>query len=290
MTSCRLSYYPDITQGQTDQAVRDAVIVFAKALSEQLSTDLHREIKIEVAPVMSVPEQFEDIVNGGCEIALMKPVAYIFAHRRRPGIVPACVAHRPIDGKVGTTYFGQIYARRDLGLNNLSDLAARPAESLRIAYGNRFSTSNFLIPANMMRRETGIHPFLFFKSALFAGGHDKAAEAVYRGEADIGAGHDGVIKILSDTHADAPDVLVRLGREDIHSDPVVVDVDRLPAGLTLAHIQTACTTIAKTEPTKAALDLFWGWVKDLSPTEHANYGSIERALEGLSLGERDMLA
>jgi hypothetical protein len=117
-----------------------------------------------------------------------------------------------------------------------------------------------------------------------------AAEAVYTGQADIGAGHDGVIKILSDKYPDAEQKLIRLGREDIHSDPVVVNTQALSSGITLKMIQDACVVVAKTPDVQAALDLFWGWVKDLSPTEHSNYGSIERAVKNLNLTEVDMLS
>lgn len=285
----RLTYYPDITQGQAAEAVRREVEVFASALAGQLSADLGTSVAIDVPEVMGVPAQFDDIVGGQSAIALMKPVTYVFAHRRDDRIVPACVAHRPIDGQVGTSYFGQVYTRRDTGITSLDDLDTSRAGTLAMAYGDRFSTSNFLIPANILRREAGIHPFLYFRRTEFYGGHDLAAEAVYDGRADLGAGHDGVITILAETRPDAPDKLVRLGREDIHSDPVVVHTGTLPEPVTLQSIQDACVKIAKTPEVQAALDLFWGWVKDLSPTEHGNYASIEAALAGLHLDEADML-
>jgi ABC-type phosphate/phosphonate transport system substrate-binding protein len=285
----RLTYYPDITQGQPAERVRHEVEVFAGALAEQLSADLGTSLDIEVPPVLDVPAQFDDIVGERSAIALMKPVTYVFAHRRDERIVPACVAHRPIDGQVGTTYYGQVYTRRDTGITSLDQLDASRAGTLAMAYGDRFSTSNFLIPANILRREAGIHPFLYFARTEFTGGHDLAAEAVYDGRADIGAGHDGVITILAETRPDAPDKLVRLGREDIHSDPVVVHTGLLSPPVTLESIQDACVKIAKAPDVQAALDLFWGWVKDLSPTEHGNYASIEAALAGLHLDEADML-
>jgi hypothetical protein len=82
---------------------------------------------------------------------------------------------------------------------------------------------------------------------------------------------------------------VRLGKENIHSDPVVVHTGLLPEPVTLASIQEACVKVAKTPPVQEALDVFWGWVKDLSPTVHENYASIEDALTGLHLDEADML-
>ena len=288
MTILKLSYYPDITQKQSPADVRNAILVFANSLGEELTSQSNQTIEIETLPVMSVSEQFRDLVSGGHHIALMKPVAYVFAHRRRADILPACVAHRPIDGTVGTSYFAQIYANAKLCISTIEELASLPAGSLRMAYGDRFSTSNFLIPANILQT-AGIDPFLFFKSTTFYGGHDFAAEAVYKGDADIGGGHDGVIKILSETQPDAEEILVRLKREFIHSDPVVVDKAALLDGLSYETIQTAITTIAKQPAVHDALDLFWGWVKNLSPTEHSNYRSIEDALERLGLDEYDML-
>jgi ABC-type phosphate/phosphonate transport system substrate-binding protein len=289
MVNVSLSYYPDITQKQTDAAVRASVERFSELLAAQLTRDLKTDVVIDVLPVLSVPDQYRAVLEGRSHIALMKPVAYVFAHENRPGVLPACVALRPIDGEVGESYFGQVYARRDLGFKTLGELAASKPETLRIAYGNRFSTSNFLIPANVLAQE-GIHPFLFFRSVEFFGGHDFAAEAVYAGRADIGCGHDGVIKILSETHPDAEAKLIQLGREDIHSDPVVVDTEALPAPVTLAAIQAACVAINGDPEVLAALDLFWGWVKGLRPTRHENYASIETALKRLSLTDVDMVA
>ena len=285
----RLTYYPDITQGQPAERVREEVEVFAAALADQLGSDLGTPVTIEVPDVMTVPEQYDDMLAGRSALGLLKPVAYVFAHRRDARIVPACVAHRPIDGVVGTFYFGQVYTRRDTGITSLDQLDAGRAGQLTIAYGDRFSTSNFLIPANVLRRQAGVHPFAYFKRVEFAGGHDLAAEAVYEGRADLGAGHDGVITILAETRPDATERLVRLGKENIHSDPVVVHTGALPEPVTLESIQDACVKVAALPEVQAALDLFWGWVKGLSPTVHENYASIEEALAGLHLEEADML-
>jgi len=289
MINLNLSYYPDITQKQSDEDVRGAIKQFSSVLESNLSKKIAVEVSVTTLPVMSVSEQFNDLLAGNHHIALMKPVAYVFAHNRNPKILPACVAHRPIDGNVGTDYFAQVYARRELGITTLSELSEIAPGTLRMAYGDRFSTSNFLIPANILSKNR-INPFLFFKSVEFFGGHDFAAEAVYHGNADIGGGHDGVIKILSETQPDAEDKLIRLEREFIHSDPVVINTSALPKGVDFELIQASCSEIAKTKPVQDALDLFWGWVKDLSPTKHSNYRSIEEALERLNLNEDDMLS
>ena len=91
-------------------------------------------------------------------------------------------------------------------------------------------------------------------------------------------------------HAISTIMLIQLGHEDIHSDPVVVDTDALPAPVTLAAIEKACVAISSDPEVLGALDLFWGWVKGLAPTRHENYASIESALKRLSLSDVDMVA
>ena len=133
MITLRLTYYPDITQGVPDHDVREAIIAFSNALAERLAGDVDKEIKIDVAPVMTVPEQYNDLLQGTTHIALMKPVAYVFAHMKNSQIVPACVAHRPIDGAVGTYYFSQIYSRSDLGFKTLRDVLDHGPGKLTLA-------------------------------------------------------------------------------------------------------------------------------------------------------------
>jgi phosphonate transport system substrate-binding protein len=288
-TTLRLTYYPDITQKQQPEAVHAAVEVFARALTDELQRMTSQSMQITVSPVLAVKQQYDDILANSSTFALMKPVAYVFAHGVNPDIVPASVAHRAIDGKVGAFYYGQVYARRNLGFKSLSDVLSHGAGKLRMAYGDRFSTSNFLIPAASMQ-SAGIHPFLHFAQIRFAGGHDLAAEAVYRNDADLGAGHDGVIKILAQSQPDAERELVQLARENIHSDPVVVNLSTLPSWLILSTIQAACRTVAQMRPVQEALELFWGEVKDLGDTQHSDYASIERALQQLHLTPADMIS
>lgn len=288
MKTLVLTYYDDITQGVDESVVHDAVVIFANKLSEWVSKAINEPVEVTVPPVMTVKEQYDDICSNKSHIALMKPVAYVLAHRRFPSILPACVAHRPIDGDVGVFYFAQLYARKDLGITSIDDLIDN-SEKYRIAYGDRFSTSNFLIPANLLKKE-GIHPFMHFREILFAGGHDLAAEAVYNNEADIGAGHDGAIKIISEKFPDAEDKIIQIARENIHSDPVVVNSLVLPEGINFDLLQQGCTEIAKEPEVAEALDIFWGWVKDLSPTVHENYHSIESAIANMHLTESDILS
>jgi phosphonate transport system substrate-binding protein len=290
MTELRLTYYPDITQHRSPREVRAAVVAFANALGSELSTRAGTTVRVLVLDVVSVPDQVELIANGGCEIALIKPSAYIYAHKRNPNVLPAAVALRLIDGKVGDTYFAQLYAHVETGIRDMEALSKRCREPREkrpsLGFGDSFSTANFLVPAAVLLQH-GLHPLTRFRRVEFLGGHDGVARAVYRREVDVGAGHDGVIVDLArqEGFRDAETKMVRIARRDIHSDPVAGCV----ADDVRALLSDALVAIGGREQVKSALDVFWGAVKGLGPTRHENYGSIEAAIDSLGISEADVL-
>jgi phosphonate transport system substrate-binding protein len=285
----RVSYYPDITQHRTPDEVRDAVVAFSAELERELAVTVPGTT-VEVLPVVSVREQRDLIARGGCEIGLIKPSAYVYAHRRNPNVVPAAVALRVIDGQPGDRYFAQLYTHVDTGIKTIDDLKARCTGPLdrrpTLGFGDPFSTANFLVPAARLL-EHGLHPFTRFRVVRYCGGHDGVVRAVYAREVDVGAGHDGVIVDLARQpgHADALQKLIRLDRVFIHSDPVAVHVDPLLRD----PITRALLAIATREPIKKALDVFWGAVVGLGPTRHENYQSVEDAINRLNIPEGDIL-
>jgi phosphonate transport system substrate-binding protein len=287
----RLSYYPDITQHRTPKEIRDAVVVFADALSKQLVDSTGDAFEVEVLPVVSVRDQTRMIAERECEIGLLKPASYIYAHRRSANVLPAAVALRVIDGKPGDIYFAQIYARVDSGIKTLDDLRQKCADPTlgnrpAIGFGDPFSTANFIVPAAHLL-QIGLHPLTRFRKFQFCGGHDGVVKAVYEGQVDVGAGHDGVIVDLARQPGfpDADKKLVRLDRVFIHSDPVAVNVE--------ANVRekiTAALLVIEARPEiKKALDILWGAVVGLGPTRHENYASVETAIDRLAVPEADIL-
>lgn len=287
MTNLNLTYYHDIPQGTSPSEIRAAIKLFSENLSLWLSEKTSGAVYINVREGMTVPEQYDDICNDQTQIALMKPVEYIFAHKKNNYIIPACAAYRPINGKIDTYYYSQIYVNKDTGIKYLSDLIKSPGK-FKIAYGDRFSTSSFLIPAARLKR-LGIHPFLHFKHSIFAGGHDLAAKAVYQGDADIGAGHDTAIEILMTTFPDARDKLIQVDREKIQTDPLAINTIALPENISFNQIQKGCIEISKRSDIQKALSLFWGCVHGLSPVTHNSYEPIGSAVEDMQLTENDIL-
>lgn len=291
MADIRLSYYPDITQHRTPATIRSAIKKFAAALQAELRRDTAKAHTVTVLPVVSVREQTALAAKQGCEIALMKPASYLFAHGRNSNVRVGAVALRRIDGKIGDTYFAQIYAHAKLKVRTFAQLQAACRKPLAkrpsVAFGDSFSTSNFLVNAALLK-DVGIHPLTRFRRAEFFGGHELAAKAVYRGLAEVGAGHDGAIIDLAKQrgYRDAEKKLIRIGRRDIHSDPVAIIVDD---ALLRTQIEQALLAIESQPVVKKALDVFWGAVLGLGPTRHENYRSIEDSIKGLGIPEGDIL-
>ncbi|WP_444889084.1 PhnD/SsuA/transferrin family substrate-binding protein [Microbulbifer sp. DLAB2-AA] len=287
MTILNLTYYNDFYQGSSPSKIRTTINLFSKKLAVWLSENSTGTVLINVRDGMTVLEQYDDICNDHSQIALMKPVEYIFAHKKNNHIIPACAAYRSENSKKDTYYFSQIYVNKESGIKSLSDLKKNPGK-FRIAYGNRFSTSSFLIPAAHLKR-LNIHPFLHFKKSIFAGCQNLAAKAVYLGEADIGTGHEAVIKSLGETYADAEDKLVQLHREKIYTDPLVINKIPLPESISFNLIQKGLIEVVKDPEIRKSLSIFWRGMQGLSPVSHHSYQTVESAINDMHLKENDIL-
>ena len=213
----------------------------------------------------------------------MNPLGFVFARNRIGYAEAVAIAQRIIDGKVGVVYFAQLYAHKKSAIRELKDAVGRS-----VGYGHSYSTSNFLIPAFMLR-EAGIHPQFGFSRIEFLKGHEIVARAVYEGKTDLGAGHDGVIIDLSRQpgYGDAQDVLVQVARsKPIPSDPIVVTI-RDAAERTM--IQKALVAASKTPQGVAALKIFWGNTQGLEETNTDFYKVLIDALKTLKLDQSDLL-
>ena len=293
-----LTYYPWITQHVEAALIRESVVALANLAAEQLSQALGEPWTIQVGEPISVPTQIAQISNGQCQIALMNPVGLAFAQQRNPAVQVLAIALRMIDGKPGNTYFGQLYVNRKTAIADGADPTALEAalpwpiltQRLRgrtLAFGSSQSTSNFLMPAYLLWRN-GIHPFTAFHSATFVGGHDSVAAAVYRGEFDVGAGHDGVILDLSRQYGfgDAKDQLSRIARISILSDPVAVN---LPDKTLMEPLRGAFAKAVAMPAGLAALQAFWGGALGLGAPPDNAFASLLQAVNALGLREADMM-
>lgn len=278
-----LNYYPWLTQNVPADVVHRQIERFGSEIAAAMKAANAADANVVVAPPLDVPEQIDQILAGDAQIALMNPLGFAFARRRVGQVEAVAVAQRIIDGKVGITYFAQIYARANADIANLSALAGRS-----IGYGTPYSTSNFLIPAHLLKR-AGVHPLLGFNRIEFLKGHEIVARAVYEGKVAAGAGHDGVIIDLARQPGfeDAREKLVQIGRSPpIPSDPVVVNVSNADERVAL---QQAIVTAGATEVGKEALKIFWGNTQGLELTVSDAYEPLIMAMTDLRLTEADLL-
>lgn len=281
-----LSYYPDITQYKSLDEIRNAIVDFARILEEDFSNRIGDEVNINILPVMSVKDQTHAMSNNETSIGLMKPVSYVLSRMKNNKIQPAAVAWRLIHGVERESYFAQLYSRKTLGVNSLSEIRS----THRLGFGDSFSTSNFLIPASELLKN-GINPLTGFRKVEYFGGHDQVAKAVYLGETDIGAGHDGVIYLLSlvPGFEDAQQVLKPIKTIDIHSDPIAINTDHFDNDEQVQKFCESLFEISNREVVRQQLQEFWGNVTKLGPTQYSNYSAIESAIEHLRLSEKDIL-
>jgi phosphonate transport system substrate-binding protein len=295
----KLVYYHWITQDRTPEVKAEQVKVFARLIAEKLGPGE----TIEVMPPVEVPEQIDHAIAGTADIALMNPLGLVIARMKNINAEAVAIAKRMIDGQVGISYFAQLYAHKKNALRNPDanrdpnivldpqkafEKVRKTPRELSVGYGHTYSTSNFLIPA-LMLRQGGVHPFFNFGRVQYFDGHDFVAKAVYENKVDLGAGHDGVIKVLAGVrgYGDAEDVLVQVARsKPIPSDPVVVTT---PDAGRRAALKRAIVEAGESEEGKKALDIFWGKVQGLAETTSEPYGVLIDAMNTLKLEPPDVI-
>src|SRR3954470_9704009 len=276
----KLVYYPWITQHKSAQEIADNIGIFARQIEQQLAAAGQPDT-VQVMPPVDVPVQVGQVADGSADIALMNPLGLVFARATNPNAEAVAVAKRKIDGTVGVSYFAQLYAHKKTAVREYK-------KALSVGFGVPYSTSNFLVPALMLLK-AGLHPLLGFPQVQFLGGHDDVARAVYNGQLDLGAGHDGVITGLAGQrgYGDAQDVLVRIDRSaPIPSDPVVVTT---PDAAKRAVLKQAIVAAGNTPDGLKAIDAFWGEAKGLQDTTSAAYAVLSEAMQTLKLGASELM-
>jgi phosphate/phosphite/phosphonate ABC transporter binding protein len=290
-TRLSFSYYPWITQKISGPQLAEAIKGFVRVLQGALGSAL----QIDPPKEMEIPDQLMDLkekATGGVagKIALLNPIGYALVHAEMEEVEAVAVIRRKIGSEVGPTYRAQLYTHRthwEKGLKKVRDVRGRS-----IAFGSPQSTSNFLVPAVMLW-EQGVHPLNGLRRVEFAGGHDTAAKAVFNGQLDVGAGHDGVISDLKSKPGfeDADKKLVRIAWSDpIPSDPVAVSI---PDSAVRKKVADALVAIAKpgkpTSPGNKAVLNFWGTTEGFEPISPDAYAPLLRLMYPLGLRPNDLL-
>ncbi|MDK2750902.1 MAG: phosphate/phosphite/phosphonate ABC transporter substrate-binding protein [Halomonas meridiana] len=142
-------------------------------LKEYLESTLGKEIELIVTTDYS--SMIEAMRFGRIDLAYFGPLSYVMA--RSKSEIEAFAA-MIVDGK--PTYRSIIIANVDSGVESYADI-----EGMKMAYGDRASTSSHLIPKTVLLESAGLEAGEDYE-AHFVGSHDAVAVNVANGNADAG--------------------------------------------------------------------------------------------------------
>lgn len=171
---------------QPDKEKNDATY---KPLAEYLAKSLGREVTLRT--VDSWEGLAKAMGNGEVDLGLLGPWGYVLANNESKAQVVSTILY---DGK--PEYFAVLVTNPKTGAKSLKDLKGKT-----FAFGDKGSTSGYLIPFHYMMKE-GIDPDKYFSKVLYTK-HQAIETQVTKGELDAGADYnrnrnamieDGLIK------------------------------------------------------------------------------------------------
>ncbi len=167
--------------------VEDAASMYRNflPLKKYLEQQLSRKIKLKVAE--NYQEAIQSIGTGEAHLAYLDPSAYCEA-KSRYKIVPLAKAVL----SNASTYKSAIVARKDSSIHKIID-----AKGKKLAFGNKSSSSSYLIPAVMLK-EVGLS-IEDFQSVDFLENEDRIALSVLAKKHEIGGVSEHVaLKYIND--------------------------------------------------------------------------------------------
>ncbi len=112
---------------------------------------------------------------------------------------------RPVNLDGTSTYLGYIFVRKDSGIRTVADMKGKT-----MAFVERATTAGYIFPLAYFKRNGVKDHTKYFKEFFFSGSHDAAVDAVFRGEADIGAAKNTIFDFYMETNPKAKDEILIL--------------------------------------------------------------------------------
>ncbi|PPI85249.1 phosphate/phosphite/phosphonate ABC transporter substrate-binding protein [Marinobacter maroccanus] len=138
-------------------------------------------VPVEMVRASSYESVIDSIVSGGVDVAVLGPAAYMIARRRNSGIEP--FASLAVEGghftPEGSFYNSILVVDSDSAVSEPEDL-----KGARVALGDPSSTSGAVVPKAIFPDVVGIPFNRFFGALVYAGGHDKAMNALIDRQVD----------------------------------------------------------------------------------------------------------
>lgn len=234
-------------------------------------TGLH--IKTINAPTfLSIVKAFE---NNEVDAAFMNTLGFLMAR----DLTKAQAHIIAIYGDVYKSYRGEILVPVQSGINTIEDLNDKT-----IAFADPFSAGGYLYPEKLLN-DNKIKP----KKTVFAGGHLKAVEMVYKGEVDAACTYHSKPS-TEGTERDAraellkkyPDVFVKLKilalTDEIPNGPVAFR-GTLPADIK-AKLISSLLNFAQTVTGRKVLNNLYN-MTGLAPTTDSTYDPVQKVIKDL---------
>jgi len=160
---------------QPDREKNDATY---RPLAQYLATRLGRPVQLRT--VDSWEGLAKSLVNGETDIALMGPWGYVLANHFAEAQVVSTILYQ---GK--PEYFALIVTHPDSGLESIADLLGAKGTGRTFAFGDKGSTSGYLIPRHFFMQQ-GVDPEKHFSRVVYTK-HQAIQTQVSAGQLDAGA-------------------------------------------------------------------------------------------------------
>lgn len=163
---------------QPDREKNDATY---RPLAQHLAQRLGRQV--ELRTVDSWEGLAKSLANGETDIALMGPWGYVLANHFSQAQAVSTILYQ---GK--PEYFAMIVTHPESGLNSAEDLLGPKGKGRTFAFGDKGSTSGYLIPLHFFMQQ-GIDPEKHFARVLYTK-HQAIEMQVAAGQIDAGADYN----------------------------------------------------------------------------------------------------
>lgn len=163
---------------QPDREKNDATY---RPLAQHLAQRLGRPVVLRT--VDSWEGLAKSLANGETDLALMGPWGYVLANHFAEAQVVSTILYQ---GK--PEYFAMIVTHPDSGLNGIDDLLGAKGRGRSFAFGDKGSTSGYLIPFHLFQQR-GVDPEKHFARVLYTK-HQAIQTQVTAGQLDAGADYN----------------------------------------------------------------------------------------------------
>lgn len=163
---------------QPDREKNDATY---RPLAQHLASRLGRPVQLRT--VDSWEGLAKSLANGETDIALMGPWGYVLANHFSDAQVVSTILYQ---GK--PEYFALIVTHPDSGLQSIGDLFGPKGKGRTFAFGDKGSTSGYLIPWHFFMQQ-GVDPEKHFSRVIYTK-HQAIQTQVTAGQLDAGADYN----------------------------------------------------------------------------------------------------